>query len=134
MPLTSFSAYTWPIRVMYILIAAALGIGLFITAIPAYSQDIPGQRQTLRGYPVRVGAVCGNGSSSISAVITDKKGNNISCRGFDGCDEVTNAAALIRSEIEDNDTEMVEFEGKYNGELFNIESVSANGYTVKLSK
>jgi len=117
---------------MYILVAAALGIGLFITA--GYSQDIPGQRQTLRGYPVRVEAVCGNGSSSISTVITDKNGNNISCRGFDGCDEVTNAAALIRSESEDNDTEMVEFEGKYNGELFNIESVSANGYRVELSK
>jgi len=122
------------VNAMYVLIACTLGIGL---GIADCSHDMyPGQRETLRGYPVSVETVCGNvgTASHISTVVKDKNGNYILCRGFKDGGEVADAAALINSEIEDNDNEMVELVGKYNGELFNIESVSANGYTVELSK
>lgn len=88
--------------------------------------------QTIKGRPLSVAIEQDHGGGHFSTVV-DIDGKKVLCLFNSdvsiGC-VASEAEALIQSEINDGDDESIELTGTYEGNKFNINSVTANGYTV----
>ncbi len=98
--------------------------------------------ETLRGEPISVQVAGGSsGEQSISTVIRLNNGNYELCGAGEGfapyynLQALTDAAAMIESEMRDGDSEPVEIKGyRVEGNRFKMKSVSANGFIVNIYK
>ena len=96
--------------------------------------------ETLRGEPISVQVAGGtHGEQSISTVIRLNDGKYQLCSSGEGfsqhynLQELTDAAAIIESEMRDGDSEPVEIRGyRTEGNRFRMKSVSANGYSINV--
>ena len=91
---------------------------------------------TIKGKPISVDTeIYYHTKGSISTVI-ETEGKKVLCSyKTDGwknidCLILSEANALIQSEINDGDDESIELTGKYNGNKFEINSLKANGYEI----
>ena len=103
------------------------------------SSTYEGQRVEVKGYPLSVSHTYekedyGNGGSELAIVIENNqkillastdKGYNL---------EVTEAEALVRSEIDDGDYEKITIKGKYIENKLFIEEITANNHTLYFKK
>lgn len=96
--------------------------------------------QTIKGKPLSVdGEIFYHTKGSLSIVI-EVEGKKVLCfyntNGVSNIDSLTlsNANALIQSEINDGDDESIELTGTYKGNKFTINSLTANGYTVNFEE
>lgn len=107
---------------------AALG---FTACSPVAKQEQ--KIETLWGKPISVQVIGGHGYGYLSTVVENEKGEYVLCRtGHNwSMPKLSDLAALIDSEIKDGDDEFITIKGKYNGDMFRMESVSANGYTIQ---
>lgn len=85
-------------------------------------------REAIYGIPLSVQVVCGNGSGTFSTVIDVEKAK-ILASGYDSCGKITEAAAVIQSEINDKDNESIQMVGYYRGQVFMIDKIMVNGYS-----
>lgn len=88
--------------------------------------------ETISGYPISVEHDGNYGATRLSTMIKDKEGKYILCQckrsagvGLD----TLKATSIIESEMNDGDNEPIELKGIYRENIFEIFSVSANGYT-----
>ena len=99
---------------------------------------------TLVGEPVSIESDGGRLSSSLSVIVKTEDGKYILCNKMGSIRTLTNAAAVIRSEMNDGDNEPVVLKGKYDVleimnsdevfKRFKIYSVSANGFTIDVTQ
>ena len=122
-------------------ISRALGIGTLVLAISSVCACPTAEKQerlieTLVGQPISVHVIGGDKSADLSAVVRNEDGKYILCHAKDNrcyLRNLVHAAAIIESEIRDGDNESVEMKGVYNDDhIFEMYSVSANSYTIKL--
>jgi len=94
--------------------------------------------ETIKGQPLAVNSQIAYGHLRRFAAVINVNGKPV----FAGADvhptESTDlfgsrsidAATLVESEINDGDNGKIELQGHYNGNIFEVQSVKANGYTV----
>ena len=92
-------------------------------------------KEEVTGIPLSVQIIGGAYTQGFSTVIEIKEGTYLLCtlpkeHGIG----LTEAAALIKSEMNDGDNEPIILTGYRNADRFNILSISANGYTINLEK
>lgn len=92
--------------------------------------------QTIRGKPISVSETYGQSTGTVATVL-DVEGNKVLAHvsldqnsGGNRITTVAQATALIQSEINDGDDDLVELTGKYVDGVFQMSSLSANGYKV----
>lgn len=100
------------------------------------NQNIQQTYQTIQGKPISVDTeIYQHTKGSISTVL-EVDGKKVLCsystNGWTNIYSLTlsNANALIQSEINDGDDELIELTGQYIGNEFKISSLKANGYVV----
>lgn len=113
---------------------ATTAIGL--TACPYLLDNLPPQESqtiTISGKPISVAYTSStNDEFAKFAGVFEVDGKLLLTysHGADGSRQVAKAAAIVLSEINDRDDELVNMTGKYTGNEFQLSSVQANGYKI----
>ena len=77
----------------------------------------------------------GNGYNYLSTVIQNEKGEHILCSNKKTyMSKLTDATALIESEMNDRDSQPIEITGYQQEKKFIMSSVSTNGYRINFNK
>ena len=102
------------------------------------SPTYEGQRVEVKGYPLSVASTRGSGNKEYQAklaiIIEDNQKILLAStkKGYDL--EVTEAEALVQSEIDDGDYEQITIKGKYIENKLFIEEITANNHTLYFEK
>ncbi len=116
------------------IIAGTLIVGTLVSCRGKNKSNKPSV-ETIIGEPMSVQVAGGTHSSrSLSTVIKTEDEKYVLCNaGPYHISRLTDAAALIESEMRDGDSEPVKITGYWDGNRFKMSSVSANGHEYNLS-
>ena len=117
-------------ELVFVVMTAGIISSIYFSVLcKKYSPPAKQLEEVVRGIPVSVKC----SYNSLSVVLKDSKGKYLlgnACRF--PISDISDAAALIESEMKDGDNEPVKLRGYRQGNRMNINFISANGYTINL--
>lgn len=112
-----------------------LGIGACVAGIGitgCFDEEKPIQYTTVKGKPLAVSVVEGHyGYGTIACVVEADNKKILASAGNYLSYLRARAAALIQSEINDGDNDLVTLIGESRGDLLYLKSIEANGYKIE---
>ncbi len=127
-----------PAKAVPFLAVAGFAISVFVPLYIRYHANKPRpQEVALVGRPISVAASDRENYSGLSVLVQDAQGRRIMARSVYGetlsAEGMQDAAALIRSEIDDRDDDPITLRGVYDGlGGFRFRSVQADGMDVRV--
>ncbi len=112
-----------------------LGIGALIAGIGitgCFNEEKPIQYITVKGKPLSVVIAESNHGYGVLACVIEAEEKKILAYAHNYHNVLrAKAGALIQSEINDGDNDLVTLVGNYEDNILNIKSVEANGYKIE---